>query len=187
MSDDRAAALRSALSSHEPVRISDPGLQDSAVLLSICERSVPVVPLVLRSDYRSEHAGEVGLPGGRSESEDGTLRRTALREANEEIGLETDAVEILGRLSDAATPTGYRIEPYVGHVPDLGSLNRDRTEVESIYLAALADLREGMHSDPPQFDCDAVEVQGPAEPSLTVRGTTAGILAEFFSVTGEAL
>ena len=184
MSAERAATLRSALSTHEPARISDPDLQDSAVLLSVCERSVPVVPLVLRSDYRSEHAGEVGFPGGRAEAEDGTLRRTALREAHEEIGLDPDSVEILGRLSDAATPTGYRIEPYVGHVPDPGSLDRDRTEVEAIYLAGLAELGDNMRPDPPRFDCDAVEVRGAAGPSLTVRGTTAGILAEFLSVAG---
>lgn len=186
MTDNRLKTLRSALSAHEPTEVSDPDLQDSAVLLAVCERLDPVVPLVLRSDYRSEHAGEIGLPGGRTERRDADLRATALREANEEIGLAPDAVEIVGRLSDATTPTGYRIQPYVGYVSGAVSFTRDTTEVESIYLVPVTELYNGSPREKTRFDCTAIDVEGQTERTVTIRGATAGILVEFLSVMNEA-
>ncbi len=63
------------------------------------------------------HKGEVSFPGGMYEPEDGDLRTTALRECNEEIGVREEDVEIIGRLDDMYTLTGFVIAPYVGTIP----------------------------------------------------------------------
>ena len=185
MNPRRLRTLRETLDIHRSDRIDDPSLQDSAVLVALCERAdALVVPFVLRSDYRSEHAGEVGLPGGRAD-DDEPLRRTALREAEEEIGLPSDTVDVVGRLSDAATPTGYRIAPYVGHVDEPIEFVRDETEVASLYLVSPTELAASRKHR--RFDCTARSVVGPADPAVAVRGTTADILVEFFEVAGDVL
>ncbi len=67
-----------------------------------------------RADLRS-HAGEISFPGGRRDPEDRDLRETALREAEEEIGLAPEEVRVLGELSPVSTfVTGYLIHPFVG-------------------------------------------------------------------------
>jgi len=97
-----------------------------------------------RSDMR-RHAGEISFPGGRRDDGDPDLTATALREAQEKIGLDPSVVEI----GDALTPTstfvtGYRIHPFVGHVPapaELG-LEPNPAEVETVLAFSLEVLRE---------------------------------------------
>ncbi len=70
-----------------------------------------------RADLR-RHAGEISFPGGRRDPEDADLRETALREAEEEIGLPRETVELLGELPAISTfATGYLIHPFVGLIP----------------------------------------------------------------------
>ena len=63
------------------------------------------------------HKGEVSFPGGMYEETDGDILNTALRECSEEIGVKRDDVEIIGRLDDVYTLTGFVITPYVGIIP----------------------------------------------------------------------
>jgi 8-oxo-dGTP pyrophosphatase MutT (NUDIX family) len=69
-----------------------------------------------RRDDLAHHAGQVSFPGGMAEPGDANLKDTALREAQEEIGLDPKKVEILGRLGDYVTKGGVKIAPYVGLV-----------------------------------------------------------------------
>jgi 8-oxo-dGTP pyrophosphatase MutT (NUDIX family) len=73
--------------------------------------------LTKRSDEVRFHKGEVSFPGGMYEEADGNIMNTALRECNEEIGVKRDDVEIIGRLDDVYTLTGFVITPYVGIIP----------------------------------------------------------------------
>ena len=70
--------------------------------------------LLTRRHQRIRFAGHICFPGGHRDAGDDSFETTALREANEEINLNPDAVEILGRLGDYYTQTGYRIAPVVG-------------------------------------------------------------------------
>lgn len=77
------------------------------------------VILTHRARHLTHHAGQVAFPGGRVDAEDLSIRHTALREAEEEIGLGPRMVDVLGTLDDYLTSTGYRVTPVVGLVdPD---------------------------------------------------------------------
>ena len=92
------------------------GQTDAAVLvpLYLDAGDLHAVFTKRRDDLR-RHAGEISFPGGRQDHPDEDLRRTALREADEEIGLPPDAVELVGALPPTATfVTSYRIHPFVG-------------------------------------------------------------------------
>jgi 8-oxo-dGTP pyrophosphatase MutT (NUDIX family) len=96
-----------------------------------------------RSDLR-RHAGEISFPGGRRDAGDATLVATALREAEEEIGLPPDQVELAGALPPTPTiVTGYRIHPFVGVIKPGHSWIPQPSEVESVLELSLPALRRG--------------------------------------------
>ena len=86
----------------------------AAVLVPIVTHARPTVLLTRRTAHLSRHAGQIALPGGRCDPEDPDAEATALRETHEEIGLPASAVDVLGRLPDYRTGTGYRVTPVVG-------------------------------------------------------------------------
>jgi 8-oxo-dGTP pyrophosphatase MutT (NUDIX family) len=95
-----------------------------------------------RSDLR-RHAGEVSFPGGRREPGE-ELLETALREAEEEIGLDRSGVEIAGALPPVGTfVTGYKVHPFVGLIEEGLRFEPNPAEVESVLVASLDDLRAG--------------------------------------------
>jgi 8-oxo-dGTP pyrophosphatase MutT (NUDIX family) len=96
------------------------GLRTAAVLVPVLRDDAGRLRLLLvvRFDDGGLHGGQLGLPGGRPEPHDTDLRMTALREAQEEIGLDADAVEVLAELPALETRvTGWRVHPVVGRVP----------------------------------------------------------------------
>jgi 8-oxo-dGTP pyrophosphatase MutT (NUDIX family) len=120
---------------------------DAAVLLPLY--GMPDDPGLVfterRADLRS-HAGEISFPGGRRDDGDADLAATALREAEEEIGLDPTVVEIGEQLPTTGTfVTGYRIHPFVGRIPhptELG-LAPNPAEVETVLTLSLDVLRDG--------------------------------------------
>ena len=102
-----------------------PGKTDAAVLVPVFHRDGELVAVFTerRADLR-RHAGEISFPGGRQDFPDEDLRTTALREAEEEVGLGRDDVELVGALPPVGTfVTGYRVFPFVGLIepgPGLG-------------------------------------------------------------------
>jgi len=79
-----------------------------------CARLGATMLLTQRTMHLRDHAGQVSFPGGRSEASDASAEATALREAEEEVGLVSSQVEILGRLPEYRTGTGFVITPVVG-------------------------------------------------------------------------
>ncbi len=97
-----------------------------------------------RADLR-RHAGEISFPGGRRDDADADLAATALREAHEEIGLDPALVELGEELPATGTfVTGYRIHPFVGHIPHPAGLGLEPNpaEVETVLTFSLNVLRE---------------------------------------------
>lgn len=75
------------------------------------------VVLTVRSENLRSHAGQISLPGGSREAGDRDPAATALREAEEEIGLSPEQVEVIGRLGPMDLPSGFRVTPVVGLIP----------------------------------------------------------------------
>ena len=110
--------IRTLLAAHKRRIIPREDLRESAVLLPLCWRDGdPQVVVTMRSMDVEHHKGEICFPGGGVESTDKGLVETALREAQEEIGLCRDDVEVLGLLDDHISIVGYHITPVVGAIP----------------------------------------------------------------------
>ena len=117
----------------DPTDPFDGTLAEAAVLVAIVLRADPGVLLTKRTAHLTKHAGQVSFPGGRIDPEDAHPEAAALREAEEEIGLEPAEVELIGRMATYVTGTGYRITPVVGLVrPDL-TLLPSPFEVEAVF------------------------------------------------------
>jgi 8-oxo-dGTP pyrophosphatase MutT (NUDIX family) len=96
-----------------------------------------------RIDMR-RHAGEISFPGGRRDSPEEPLATTALREAEEEVGLDPATVELAGALPPVGTfVTGYKVHPFVGTVASGPQLVPNPDEVAEILLLGLDELRDG--------------------------------------------
>ena len=110
--------IRDTLAAHRRRIIPREDLRESAVLLPLCWKDgEPQVVVTMRSMDVEHHKGEICFPGGRAESGDKGLVQTALREAEEEVGLCRSDVEVLGLLDDHISIVGYHITPVVGAIP----------------------------------------------------------------------
>jgi len=110
----------------------------AAVLVPLIERSDGwSVVLTLRSADLADHAGQISLPGGRIDPEDADAHAAALREAEEEIGLARDYVEIAGRLDTWLTGTGFDVTPVVGLVRPPPPYRPDPVEVAEVFEVPL--------------------------------------------------
>jgi 8-oxo-dGTP pyrophosphatase MutT (NUDIX family) len=115
-------------------------LVHAAVLVPILPAPLAGVLLTKRTAHLSSHAGQVSFPGGRIDPEDASPEDAALREAEEEIGLPRDAVELLGRLPDYVTGTGFLITPVMGLLAREPALTLSPHEVDSVFQLPLAVL-----------------------------------------------
>ena len=116
------------------------GITPAAVLVPVVDRPEPTVILTLRPQTMRKHPGQVSFPGGRAEPGDASAEFTALREAQEEIGLAPERVEILGRLPEYHTRTGFRVTPVIGVIEPPLELALDPHEVESVFEVPLSFL-----------------------------------------------
>ena len=121
-------------------------LTPAAVLIALVPRPEGLtVLLTRRSAHLTDHGGQISFPGGRAEDCDSSPVETALREAEEEIGLARAHVDIIGTLPDYITGTGYRVTPVVGLIAPPFALTLDPNEVDEIFEVPLQFLMNGMH------------------------------------------
>lgn len=131
------------MQSYRPLTLPIVGrLPQAAVLLPITRSAEPGLVLTLRASGMSTHSGEVAFPGGRRDPEDLDLIATALREAQEEIGLPSGLVEVLGPLSTLVSRHGIEVTPYVGLVPDYVDYQANDAEIASVFTVPLAFFRD---------------------------------------------
>ncbi len=110
----------------------------AAVLVPLVNRPAGLqVLLTQRTAHLADHAGQISFPGGRAEEHDASVAATALREAEEEVGLPASAVTVLGRLADYETVTGYQVTPVVGWVEPPFALCPDPFEVADAFEVPL--------------------------------------------------
>ena len=105
----------------------------AAVLVPVILGPTPGILLTKRNAHLNQHAGQVSVPGGRIDTDDEDAEAAALREAEEEIALDRAQVEVLGRMADYVTGTGYRITPVLGLLPPGLALRPAPEEVEAVF------------------------------------------------------
>jgi 8-oxo-dGTP pyrophosphatase MutT (NUDIX family) len=116
----------------------------AAVLMPLVERENGLTMLLTqRTAHLNDHAGQVSLPGGRVDESDTSVLDTALRETEEEVGLHRRHVDILGRLPDYFTGTGFQVTPIVALVKPPFELKADPFEVAEIFEVPLQFLMDG--------------------------------------------
>ncbi|MBW3466463.1 NUDIX hydrolase [Arthrospiribacter ruber] len=147
------------------------------------ESGICHVPFIKRPTYPGVHSGQIAFPGGKMEESDGDLAYTALRESEEEIGIDASKVVLLGRMSDLyIPPSNFMVSPYLGYLHDKPVFSPDPSEVEriircpfprildrSIRKSGSVKVHGGIRIEAPYFDIE----------SEMVWGATAMMLGEF--------
>lgn len=131
---------RGRLASPPPLRLPPTDVRRAAVLVPLyIDAGQMWTLLTKRTDHLPTHKGQIAFPGGSLEDGEDAWA-AALREANEEIGLEEKLVLRLGELDDAETPSGFRITPCVGAVPFPLETSLDEGEIEEVFPVPLQNL-----------------------------------------------
>ena len=177
--------VEAALADRRRRVVDSESLIPAAVLLLLTNRRGPHVVFAKRTEDVTHHKGQFSFPGGIVETWDGSRLETALREAQEEIGLAPSAVDILGTLDDTETrATQFVITPFVGMVSQPVSYIPDGKEIERVLEVPLAALL-----DPAIFRVEMWERDGEVHPVYfyeyngeTIWGATARILKQFLDL-----
>lgn len=113
----------------------------SAVLGLMYEDSGTKMVLTQRHEYNGKHSGQVSFPGGKMEDEDESIIHTALRETHEEIGVNPDEIEVLGKLTDVYIPVSkFLVHPFIGYHKDVPQFTAEEKEVKEIISFDINDL-----------------------------------------------
>lgn len=169
----------------EDLRGRFPTLRRAAVLVPIVERPSGLTMLLTqRTAHLTAHAGQVSFPGGSTEPGDASPVETALRETEEEIGLDRRHVEIIGELPEHVTASGFLVHPVVGLVSPPFELTAESNEVAEIFEVPLAFLMDGMNHQRMSFELPGGEGRRsfyamPYE-RFFIWGATAGMLRNLF-------
>jgi 8-oxo-dGTP pyrophosphatase MutT (NUDIX family) len=172
---------------------SDPeGLSAASVLVPLVQRPDGMrVLLTRRTDHLRDHAGQISFPGGRVEQHDADAAATALREAEEEVGLPREAVDVIGQLPHYTTVTRYVVTPVVALVRPHFSLKLDAFEVAEAFEVPLSFLMTPAHHRRHEFDLQGqrrqflsmpwqdVDEQGAAR-TYFIWGATAAMLRNLY-------
>lgn len=132
-----AEAIAALADSDDGADLSRSTLLPAAVLVAIVHGPSPGILLTKRTSTLTAHAGQVAFPGGRIDAGDGSAADAALREAEEEVGLPRARAELLGRLPDYVTGSGYRITPVLALLEALPPLVPNPAEVDAIFVLPL--------------------------------------------------
>jgi 8-oxo-dGTP pyrophosphatase MutT (NUDIX family) len=119
----------------------------AAVLVGFVEREDPGILLTVRATNLRQHAGQISFPGGRIEADDASPAAAAVREAQEEIGVDPAGVRVIGQLPDQIVLTGYRITPVVARIEGVFEPRLDPGEVQELFELPLSRLLDSSHHE----------------------------------------
>jgi len=138
MSQPLVTLLKSRLARNPEEPSADPDLVPAGVLVPLFfKEGTPHLLFTQRAFTLKDHRGQISFPGGVRHDTDPDLGATALRETQEEIGLDPEVVEVLGLLPSTATITGYRITPLVGLIPHPYDFHPSPLEVKRLLFLPL--------------------------------------------------
>lgn len=158
-------------------------LRPASVLIPIIVRSDELTVLFTRrTTHLRDHSGQISFPGGRAEAHDTSPESTAVRETVEEIGLDPGCIELVARLAEYRTGTGYRITPVVGFVTPPFELKPDTYEVDEVFEVPFSFLL-----DPRNHLLQSREIRGEMRSFFAIPydrhyiwGATAGLLVNLY-------
>jgi 8-oxo-dGTP pyrophosphatase MutT (NUDIX family) len=153
-------------------------VRPAAVLIPVVDHPQPTVLLTQRSAHLNDHAGQISFPGGKIDATDASPLDTALREAEEEIGLSRGFVDPIGYLDLYGTSFGFRILPTVARVRPGFELRINKSEVDDAFEVPLAFLMDPANHQVHSREFRAMERSYYAMPFAEryIWGATAGIL-----------
>lgn len=176
--------LQLKLAKHQPVTVDACTYPEAAVLLAITQEPEPRLVFTRRADHMNTHSGQVAFPGGKRDAQDASLLQTALRESKEEINLEPDAVQVIGRLGEVISLHGIRVTPFVGLIPPHLDLHPCEEELDSIFKVPLAWFLEDPRSHTDQIETGEQTLYVPSYEwqDYTIWGLSAMMLVELLQV-----
>jgi len=143
------------------------------------------VAFIQRTEYNGPHSGQISFPGGKSESTDKDIIDTALRESQEEIGIDPEKVNIFGQLTPLHIPiSNFMVYPVIGRYDTTPSFRIDPNEVKEVIEIKLKDLLDPSNCTTKEFKYGDLSFLAPIyNPyKLVIWGATAMILSEFLEV-----
>jgi 8-oxo-dGTP pyrophosphatase MutT (NUDIX family) len=157
-------------------------IRPAAVLVPVVDRAEPSVILTQRSAHLPQHPGQISFPGGKIEATDETPMAAALREAQEEVGLEANVVEPIGYLDLYMTTQGFRIVPVLARIAPDYRLTLNPSEVDEAFEVPLQFLMEPTNHQRHSRDWEGITryyFEIPFE-QRRIWGVTAGILRNLY-------
>ncbi|MBK5100912.1 MAG: CoA pyrophosphatase [Desulfobacteraceae bacterium] len=186
--------IRDKLGSRSIDRINDGELsfKHAGVLIPLLvENGELKILFTKRTDVVEHHKGQISFPGGSVDEEDASIEETALREAHEEIGLQREDVEILGRTDDTLTlVSSFIIYPFVGLIPYPYDFIINTAEVERLIIAPLEAFGQGKSGTRGYgFEFEGGVYDTPTYPydGEVIWGATARIIENFMDIIGRKL
>ncbi|MCA3236632.1 MAG: CoA pyrophosphatase [Curvibacter sp.] len=158
----------------------------AAVLVPLVARPEPTLLLTQRTSHLAHHAGQIAFPGGKVDEADDGVVEAALREAQEEIGLAREFVQVLGTLPVYTTGTAFVITPVVAWVWPGFSLSLNHGEVADVFEVPLSFLLNPAHHRRHAYDFEGVRREWFSMPwqdgsnERYIWGATAGMLRNFY-------
>jgi 8-oxo-dGTP pyrophosphatase MutT (NUDIX family) len=153
-------------------------IRPAAVLVPLVDHPEPTVLLTQRSAHLNDHAGQISFPGGKIDATDASPLDTALREAEEEIGLSREFIDPIGYLDLYGTSFGFRILPAVARIRPGFKLRINHSEVDDVFEVPLAFLMNPVNHQTHSKEFRGIERSYYAMPyeERYIWGATAGIL-----------
>lgn len=126
----------------DEIDLAQTNYRTSSVLVLLFQESKSIkAVLTQRQNYKGTHGGQISFPGGKKENQDPDIIATALRESEEEIGLDPKSVQIIGKLTDVYIPvSNFLVHPFVGYCHERPQFRRSEYEVKEIICFNILDL-----------------------------------------------